>query len=388
MFRKIIFIFSFLFLSTVLYAQSKDIQIRILKNAPIYALKPAQNGYQFVIQDFDQDLFEMLLGEVKFAKENEQGVILAEQALISRLEELNGERFYKVGLGLYIPESFIEVIAPEEIVVTVSDEGKEVPAYAHTCATGVCYEKLKTPMHLETISNTVGDVKLILSDLDPNLILQAEKCLGENCLTQDERRSVLIGLVAPDAQDTYQKYGIPASITIAQAIQESGWGKKPIREGEDPETHQTVQAHNFFGVKARENEPAVLVTTHEEQNGKRVKVVDRFRRYNNLGESIDHHAEVLVRQHFLDKYRKNGFLGRATDFYDPKTGTVQQYFRGTEDITKFLNILQHQVLDEKGNPTEFTYATDSNYVSGILGHIDFRKNRLQRFDTFDGLDHK
>jgi flagellum-specific peptidoglycan hydrolase FlgJ len=50
-----------------------------------------------------------------------------------------------------------------------------------------------------------------------------------------------IASIAPAAQASEKKYGVPASVTIAQAILESAWGKRAI-------------GNNYFGIKARVGE--------------------------------------------------------------------------------------------------------------------------------------
>jgi flagellar protein FlgJ len=51
--------------------------------------------------------------------------------------------------------------------------------------------------------------------------------------------SAFVGRVAPAARITRRRYGVPASVTIAQAILESGWGRSML----------TRRDHNYFGIK-------------------------------------------------------------------------------------------------------------------------------------------
>ena len=52
-------------------------------------------------------------------------------------------------------------------------------------------------------------------------------------------QQAFISLVAPGALATQQRYGIPAAVTIAQAIDESGWGRSVLATAD----------HNLFGIK-------------------------------------------------------------------------------------------------------------------------------------------
>ena len=52
-------------------------------------------------------------------------------------------------------------------------------------------------------------------------------------------QQAFISLVAPGAIAAQQRYGIPAAVTIAQAIDESGWGRSVLATAD----------HNLFGIK-------------------------------------------------------------------------------------------------------------------------------------------
>ena len=59
--------------------------------------------------------------------------------------------------------------------------------------------------------------------------------------------------------EAQRKYGVPAAVTIAQAIVESGWG------GSTP----AAQDHNLFGIKGTGPAGGALYPTTEYVNGRR-----------------------------------------------------------------------------------------------------------------------
>lgn len=77
---------------------------------------------------------------------------------------------------------------------------------------------------------------------------------------------------------------VPASLTIAQAALESGWGDSGL----------TVRANNLFGIKGSGPVGSITVQTTEYVKGKAVKVNATFRAYNNWGESVADHSALIV----------------------------------------------------------------------------------------------
>lgn len=93
-----------------------------------------------------------------------------------------------------------------------------------------------------------------------------------------------IAAIAPAAKQTQQEYGVFASVTIGQAILESGWGKSGL----------TAKANALFGIKAANwSGPTVQMKTQEEVNGGMIWVPATWRAYNSWEESVLDHAKFL-----------------------------------------------------------------------------------------------
>lgn len=97
-----------------------------------------------------------------------------------------------------------------------------------------------------------------------------------------------IARVAPLAQASQSRFGVPASTTLAQAILESRWGRSRL----------TIMQHNFFGIKARIGEDYAEYNTMEDPDGPGplpMRVVKaRFRKFRSPQESFDAHARLLA----------------------------------------------------------------------------------------------
>ena len=89
-------------------------------------------------------------------------------------------------------------------------------------------------------------------------------------------------LYAPMAIEQQQKFGIPASVTLAQMALESGWGEgRAIKEG-----------NNAFCVKGSYNGQYVLISDNAKN--------EKFRKYDTLAQSFDDHSRLLMK----DRYRQ------------------------------------------------------------------------------------
>ncbi len=97
--------------------------------------------------------------------------------------------------------------------------------------------------------------------------------------TGPQHRQQFIEAAAAAAQETQRRYGVPASVAIAQAIHETGWGTSRLaREG-----------NNFFGIKGRNSEGTagvVWMSTWEVINGVNLFPREPFRAYNTPEESF------------------------------------------------------------------------------------------------------
>ena len=84
------------------------------------------------------------------------------------------------------------------------------------------------------------------------------------------------------AMEQMRRYGIPASVTLAQGICESASGQSELSR----------KGNNHFGIKATsswiENGGKYLVYTDDRPN-------EKFCQYANVGDSYEHHSQFLKR---------------------------------------------------------------------------------------------
>ena len=88
------------------------------------------------------------------------------------------------------------------------------------------------------------------------------------------------------AMEQMRRYGIPASVTLAQGIIESASGQSTLAR----------TANNHFGVKGEFNGAYVLANDD--------KPNEKFKKYDNVGQSYEDHSKVLMASRY-QQYTKN-----------------------------------------------------------------------------------
>ncbi|HDI3032920.1 TPA: glucosaminidase domain-containing protein [Cronobacter turicensis] len=106
-----------------------------------------------------------------------------------------------------------------------------------------------------------------------------------------------VEFVFSEAKKNEASSHVPAAITTAQAILETGYGKSVPTD-----INSKKYSYNIFGIKAHGNPDYVEDYTHEVENGVRVRIVDKFQAYDSYETSINGRAEFFQknpRYHFL-----------------------------------------------------------------------------------------
>lgn len=106
--------------------------------------------------------------------------------------------------------------------------------------------------------------------------------------------------IAPYAVADMQHTRIPASLTVAQAILESGWGESEL----------TKRGNNLFGIKGTGSAGSGSYRTAEyKPDGSKYYIDTHFRHYNNWGESIADHSKLIINGTRDKPNRYHGVLG-------------------------------------------------------------------------------
>jgi len=150
--------------------------------------------------------------------------------------------------------------------------------------------------------------------------------------SETSSQQAFISAVAPGAIAAEQRYGVPASVTIAQAIDESDWGRSLL----------AAKNNNLFGIKGTGTAGSVTYQTSEYEGGRWIRIDASFRAYHNLAESIGDHAALLATSGYYtramaERASADAFANALTGVYatDPHYGAALIALMRTYDLYRY-----------------------------------------------------
>ena len=115
-----------------------------------------------------------------------------------------------------------------------------------------------------------------------------DRALAQRSLAATNQQQAFLDATAPAARDAAFQTGVPASVTVAQAILESDWGRSQLAQS----------ANNYFGIKATSslgNDGVIWLPTSEyDDSGQTYETISPFRAYKSLTDSLTDHDRLLL----------------------------------------------------------------------------------------------
>ncbi len=193
-----------------------------------------------------------------------------------------------------------------------------------------------------------------------------------------------INQIGPLAELDMQKTGVLASLTIAQAILESGWGESEL----------TLKANNLFGIKASASWKGATYTreTREYVNNEPYTVTADFKSYNSWNESISDHSALLQNARYSKVLEATNYKVACEEVYKAGYATDPNY------PTKLIKLIEQYHLHQYDSMTnqdykvaceevyKAGYATDPNYPTKLIKLIE--QYHLHQYDSMTNQEPK
>lgn len=159
------------------------------------------------------------------------------------------------------------------------------------------------------------------------------------------------------AQQTEAKYGVPASVTLAQYAYESGYGTSALAK----------KGNNYFGISGKNVNTGKFVMS----NGR------TWAKYNNKAESFDDHGRLLATDLYASKTagaRNAGeYIDAIAETYAPSSDGNSGYADNLKQIIAENNLTQYDGRGGFGSGGSggggLTMVTDEYEEDGFIGKI-------------------
>ena len=138
-----------------------------------------------------------------------------------------------------------------------------------------------------------------------------------------------IDWLGPAAREVCRRYGLFASVCVAQGALESGWGK------------YIIGRYNLFGRKWNGQGAYLELDTKEYLNGQWVTVTDTFQDYSSLEEAIEDWCVLLTEEPLYA-----GCLAYLNDREGFVTAVAKVYATAPDYAAKVLRIIEGYRLAE------------------------------------------
>jgi hypothetical protein len=173
---------------------------------------------------------------------------------------------------------------------------------------------------IDLVNRPVGAASSSIRSLSPAQL----KALG-----QSDKQAFFRALL-PAAIESEKRYGVPASVTLAQAALESGWAKSPIG------------GYNIFGIKGTGSAGSKRVWTHEVFHGVKVPWNDKFALYNNFDDAIMAHGKLFHNGRYdkgIKEFARNGDPYRFIDNVGRTYATAPNYASSIKKMMQSHNLV-------------------------------------------------
>ena len=166
------------------------------------------------------------------------------------------------------------------------------------------------------IEKTILEDSIIIDTTDP-----ADSVLLEETAVKKSEREIAveryIKRFTPVALQEQTKYGIPASITLAQGILESGAGKSTM----------AIKDNNHFGIKCTNRCLGCRCANYADDD-----IYDMFRIFETAWESYREHSKILLNDRYKSCFKSKDYKHWAKELQRCGYATSKRYAKNLINI--------------------------------------------------------
>ena len=197
-----------------------------------------------------------------------------------------------------------------------------------------------------SVSPTLAEDKLEVSTIQTELYSHDqvhEYGKSSKLSIVDNRVMNFVKEIGLSAYESGSRYGLYPSVTIAQAILESGSGRSSL---------SSTPHNNLFGVKGFYQGKSVALRTKEDTgNGNMYEITANFKVYPSWSKSIEDHDQLLrtkLNGYYSGAWRENAKTPeQATKYLQGRYASDSRYSAKLNDIIETYNLKRFDDIDER-----------------------------------------
>ena len=192
------------------------------------------------------------------------------------------------------------------------------------------------------------------------LVLAAESTTLGTTDTQVYSTNPFLNKIIPSATVIAAQNDLYASVMMAQAILESGWGRSAL---------SMAPNYNLFGIKGNYEGESVNMRTLEDSGGQNYYPINaEFRKYPSYAESLQDYANLLVNgTSWNPTFYAGAWKSNAATYQDATAYLTGRYATDTAYSTKLNRIIAQYGLDQYDN---YVPVVDNEVEEPDAGNID------------------
>ncbi len=176
------------------------------------------------------------------------------------------------------------------------------------------------------------------------------------------------------AMEQQEKYKIPASITLAQGLLESGAGRSRLAR----------EANNHFGIKVPGGWTGPYIRVHDDRPN------EKFRKYRSARESYEDHSRFLLKPRYsrLFTYRITDYKSWAKGLKACGYATSPTYAQSLIRIIEMYSLHQFDTRKTSGHSIDEPYSTvnargkEGKISTSYLKRLANNKIKARKIPTF------
>ncbi|WP_327229074.1 LysM peptidoglycan-binding domain-containing protein [Trichococcus paludicola] len=195
------------------------------------------------------------------------------------------------------------------------------------------------------------------------LVLAAQSTTLGTTDTKVYSTNPFLNQIIPSATVIAAQNDLYASVMMAQAILESGWGTSAL---------STAPNYNLFGIKGNYDGESVNMGTLEDSGGQNYYPINaEFRKYPSYAESLQDYANLLSNgTSWNPTYYAGAWKSNAASYQDATTYLTGRYATDTAYSTKLNRIIAQYGLDQYDN---YQPVVEDEVEEPDAGNVDFEK---------------